>query len=159
MRNAVAAMLLVMGWAGAAQAGGEVKTPPYWASITAGQARMRSGPGRNYPVSWLYRRADLPVRVIEVYKGWRKIEDPDGEKGWVLVNLLSDRRTGFIKGTDAAIRTAPHRGSPMRWKVLPGAVGRLSRCENGWCEIDVGGHDGYVEVADLWGVDPGEQVP
>src|SRR3546814_5268691 len=40
---------------------------PYWASIAAGKARMRTGPGRTYPATWLYQRADLPIKVVEVY--------------------------------------------------------------------------------------------
>ena len=159
MRKAVAAMLLVLGFADAALAAGSTKTPPYWASITAGEARMRSGPGRNYPVAWLYRRADLPVRVIEVHKAWRKVQDPDGEKGWVLVNLLSDRRTAYVKTAAAAIREAPDRSSRLLWKAAPGVVGRLDKCERGWCEIEIGRRDGYIEIGDIWGVDLGEQVP
>ena len=42
---------------------------------------MRTGPGRNYPGIWLYKRRDLPIRVIQIYPNWRKVEDPDGEQG------------------------------------------------------------------------------
>ena len=44
---------------------------PYWASISAGRAMMRTGPGRNFPATWLYVRAELPIQVIEVYQTWR----------------------------------------------------------------------------------------
>lgn len=158
MRTAMAAMLLLLGCGDAALASSSVKTPPYWASISAGEARMRSGPGRNYPVSWLYRRADLPVRVIEVHLNWRKVQDPDGEKGWLLVNLLSDRRTAYVKTADAAIRQSPDRGARMLWKAAPGVIGRIDKCERGWCEIEIGDREGYVEVGDVWGVDLGEEV-
>ena len=78
------------------------KKPPYWASIASGEAMMRTGPGRNYPGVWLYKRRDLPVRVLQIYPNWRKIEDPDGEQGWMLVTLLSDRRTAIVKPGRAA---------------------------------------------------------
>jgi len=60
MLAAAAAIL----WSPASQAVAQ-KKPPYWASILPGQARMRTGPGRQFPASWLYQRAGLPVRVIE----------------------------------------------------------------------------------------------
>ena len=40
------------------------KAVPYWASIASGEAMTRTGPGKNYPGVWLYKRRDLPVRVI-----------------------------------------------------------------------------------------------
>ena len=73
------------------------KQPPYWASIASGQAMTRTGPGRNYPGVWLYQRRDLPVRVVKKYETWRLIQDPDGAQGWMLVTLLSDRRTAIVK--------------------------------------------------------------
>ena len=78
----------------------EKRQTPYWASISAGEALMRTGPGKNYPGTWLYQRADLPIKVVEVYPSWRKVQDPDGETGWMLVNLLSDTRTGIARGDE-----------------------------------------------------------
>lgn len=134
------------------------RKPPYYASISAGKARMRTGPGRNYPASWLYRRADLPIRVVDIYKEWRKVEDPGGTQGWMQANLLSDRRTGFIVDGIATLRDAPSATGRVHWRAAPGVVGRVSKCARGWCWFDVGGQAGYVEQARLWGVDPGEDV-
>ena len=132
--------------------------PPYWASIHAGQARMRTGPARTYPASWLYRRADLPVRVIiAARKEWRKIEDPDGTQGWMLANLLSADRTAVVHGpVPAPMYERPAAGAKLLWRAAPGVVGRLSACGNGWCRLDVKGRAGFVEVSTLWGVEAGE---
>lgn len=135
------------------------KKTPYWASISAGQARMRTGPGRQFPASWLYQRAGLPVKVIEIYPNWRKIEDPDGTQGWMQANLLSDDRAGLIKGEVQPLREAPSASSRIVWRAEPGVVGKLSECRNGWCKIDVLGKIGYVEATALWGVDPDELKP
>lgn len=135
------------------------KKTPYFASISAGRARMRTGPGRIYPTSWLYVRAGLPVRVLTTYKEWRKVEDPDGARGWMLGNLLSDLRTGYVKGMIAQLRERPASTAKMVWRVEPGVVGRLSECADGWCRFDVGGRSGYVETSRLWGVADDEVLP
>lgn len=132
---------------------------PYFASITAGKARMRTGPGRTYPASWLYVRADLPVKVIDSYKAWRKIEDPDGTQGWMLGALLSEARTGIVRDAIAELLERPAAGARVAWRAEPGVVGRLSQCASGWCRFDVRGQAGYVEAARLWGVDPNETLP
>lgn len=150
-------VLWISGPAVAAMPGGKV---PYWGSIAAGKARMRTGPARNYPASWLYQRADLPVRVTGAFKEWRRVEDPDGTQGWMLANLLSQRRTAVVRGSGPAdMLDRPAAGARLLWRAAPGVVGRLSQCANGWCRFDVKGQAGYVEAGGLWGVGAGETLP
>ena len=134
------------------------KKTPYFGSIAAGKARMRTGPGRSYPSSWLYQRAELPVRVLDIYDhgAWYKVEDPGGIQGWMMGSLLSETRTGLVMGTVAELRDSPREGGRIRWRVAPGVVGRLSKCARGWCYFDSRGRGGYIEAVRLWGVEPGE---
>lgn len=136
----------------------EVRNPPYWVSIAAGQARMRTGPGRSFPATWLYQRRDLPVRVLEIYPNWRKVEDPDGAKGWIQSNLLSEKRTAMVRGGVAAMREAPNPSAKILWRAAPGVIGRVTKCQPSYCEFDVLGKIGYVEIASLWGITPGEAI-
>jgi SH3-like domain-containing protein len=160
MMRGVAFALALMGAAGSATpaTAQEARKTPYWASIAAGDALMRAGPGRNYPATWRYRRADLPIKVIETYPNWRRIEDPDGTVGWMAVALLSDQRTGIVRGEVRPLRTSPERGARIVWRVAPGVVGRVSHCRSGWCEFDVQGRQGHIEVAHIWGVSPDETI-
>ena len=137
----------------------EKRKPPYFASIQAGKARMRTGPGRTYPASWLYVRADLPVRVVETYKEWRKVEDPGGTQGWMLGSLLSLTRTGYVNEPVAELRERPAAGARVLWRAEKGVIGKLSQCGGGWCRLDVNGQAGFVEAPRLWGVDAGETLP
>ena len=156
-RGLVGAFLIL---AAAAPALAQEKQPPYWASIASGQAMTHTGPGRNYPNVWLYQRRDLPVRVIKKYETWRLIQDPDGAQGWMLVSMLSDRRTAIVKAGDARpIRTAPNDGAKVHYMAVPGVVGRIGRCRgDGWCRIEIGKREGYVRTSDLWGVSDSEVV-
>ena len=38
---------------------------------------MRTGPGRNFPGTWLYQRRPAGARDA-IYPNWRLIQDPDG---------------------------------------------------------------------------------
>lgn len=143
---------------GGAQAQSEAKKTPYWASISAGEARMRTGPGRNYPASWLYRRPGLPVRVTDIYKEWRKVEDPDGTPGWMLANLLTAERSAYVTDDVVQLRDGPSATAKVLWRAEKGVVGRISKCSRGWCWFDVRGQAGYVETTRLWGVEPGEEL-
>ena len=133
--------------------------PPYWASISAGQAKMRTGPGRQFPASWLYQRPNLPVKVIETYPNWRKVEDPDGIQGWMQANLISTDRAGLVRGEIRPLREAPNSEARIIWRAEPGVVGKLSDCRRGWCKLDVRGRIGYIEATHIWGVDAQEAKP
>ena len=155
MRKLTAAALLCFATVASAQD----KTPPYWASIASGEAMMRTGPGRNYPGIWLYQRRDLPIRVIQVYPNWRKIEDPDGQQGWMLVTLLSDRRTAMVKpGAPRDIHTKPDAAAPVRYRAEAGVVGRIDQCDGNWCQIAIGARQGYILQSGIWGLSDRERI-
>ncbi len=125
---------------------------PYWASIDTSEANMRVGAGEQFPIMWVYKREGLPVKVVRRMQGWRYVEEPDGTNGWISARLLSRQRTAIVTGEGlAAMRAEPSAASDLRWNLEPGVVGLLGDCENGWCELDVERHVGWVEESRLWG--------
>jgi len=125
---------------------------PYWATMRADRVNLRVGPSGDYKIDWVYQRRGLPVRVIRLREGWRLIEDPDGAQGWVVARLLSPDRGALVTGEgNAAIRSGPNKNAALRWNVEPGTVGALGDCEQGWCEIDIAGHRGWIEADRIWG--------
>jgi SH3-like domain-containing protein len=128
------------------------KKTPYWASIDEEEARMRTGPSTEFPVKWVYRRQHLPVKVVAVHEVWRKIEDPDGDQGWMHVRLLNPERTALVTGSGVgSLRDSPEPTARIAWRVEPGVVGRIEDCGKGWCRFDVSGRAGYIEAERLWG--------
>ena len=154
-RGVIAAIAVSLAVPAAAQD----KQPPYWASIASGQAMTRAGPGKNYPGVWLYQRRDLPIRVVKKYENWRMIEDPEGTRGWMLVSLLSDRRTAVVKpGEPRPIHANADGASGVRYNAEQGVVGRIEKCRDGWCHFAIGKREGYIRTSDIWGVSDGEVV-
>ncbi len=130
----------------------DAKTP-YWASIRKDEPiNMRVGPGEDYKILWVYRRQQLPLKVLRMKEGWRFVEDPGGAKGWVLAQFLTRERTGFVKGKGPAeMRESGQAGSKLLWRLAPGVIGKLGDCGAEWCELTVGPRKGYVEQTRLWG--------
>ncbi len=155
MRLLLAIALLL----GAFPAVAQDKTPPYWASIASGEAMIRTGPGRNYPGIWLYKRRDLPVKVLKIYQSWRLIEDPDGARGWMLVTLLSDRRTAIVRpGQPRPLYEKRSSSSRVAFLVEPGVVGRIENCDGALCSFAVGGRIGWIDQGAVYGVGEREQL-
>lgn len=124
---------------------------PYWASISVDEARMRKGPSPDVPVLWEYRRKDLPVKVIARHENWRRVEDPDGTRGWMAARLLSRTRTAIVTGGVRPLRAEPSPSAAIAYRAEPGVVGRITDCKDGWCRFDVKGRKGWIETGHIWG--------
>jgi SH3-like domain-containing protein len=131
---------------------GQQREVPYWATMRAAEVNMRVGPSEAFPIEWVYRRAGLPVKVVRVNQGWRRVEDPDGTRGWIVARLLSPDRGAIIIGKGLAeLRDGPGGSARVLWQAEPGVVGALGDCDSGWCRFDAGGRKGWVRAERLWG--------
>jgi SH3-like domain-containing protein len=131
---------------------------PYWASISAGKAMMRTGPERTYPAVWLYQRRDLPVQVLQIMGSWRRVREKDGTSGWMLATLLSARRTAIVTGGVQSIYEKPSSDARLLWRAEPGVIGRIAPCDGRWCRIQIGDRTGYIQQSGLWGTNPSEII-
>lgn len=140
---------------------GEVtKLPiPRYVSLRSDEINVRRGPGLNYRLDWVYRRAGLPVKVIGEFGDWRQILDSDRSSGWVFHALLTGRRTVLVADKMVTLRAGPAEDDAVRARAEEGVVADLRQCQRDWCEIGAGDHAGWVPKTVLWGVDPGEIFP
>ena len=133
---------------------------PYWAALRYDEVRMRVGPSEEYPIQWVYKRKGLPVKVVRVREGWRLVEDPEGDKGWIARSQLDPERSAMVQGSGLAdVRAEPAANSALRWRAQPGVVGQLKGCRVDWCEVDIGGRKGWIARNRLWGAEdlPGDE--
>jgi SH3-like domain-containing protein len=140
---------------------------PRFVSMKADRVNLRAGPSTDYPTSWIFRRAGLPVEVIRESDGWRQVRDAEGTTGWVLQIMLSGRRTALVLPWDAKPGMPPPEtvlyqsntdSSPAVVKVEAGVIANIRSCDKRWCQISVGEYKGYIEQKKLWGVYDGEVV-
>ena len=125
---------------------------PYWASVRVSEVNMRVGPGEDYRILWVYRRPQLPLKVLRIKEGWRFVRDPDGAQGWVLARFLTRQRTAYVQGKEPAeMREGAGPGGKLLWRLSPGIVGQLGDCDQGWCGFTAGPRKGYVPQDRLWG--------
>lgn len=176
-----AAVRLVVGpvcWAlaGAAIAGGqgagaatsESGLPiPRFVSLKADRVNLRAGPGTDYPTSWVYRRAGLPVEVLSEFEGWRQVRDAEGATGWVLQSLLSGRRTALVTPWDVKagkpapqipVRNSDSQSARAVVNVEAGVIANIHGCDGRWCRVSIDRFRGYMPQKQLWGIYENEVV-
>ncbi len=135
---------------------------PRFVSLKAGEVNARVGPGGDYQIAWVFRRAGLPVEVLAEYENWRQVRDSDGGTGWVAAPLTSARRTAvvapWIKDHTLFRLTSSRGGSTAVANIEPGAIVDIVRCDGDDCEVYAGKQNGWAPQKNLWGVYPGETV-
>jgi SH3-like domain-containing protein len=142
-----------------AQAGRSTGLPvPRFVSLAADQVNVRFGPGKQYPISWVFARKDLPVEIVAEFDTWRKIRDSEGGEGWVHSSLLSSRRTIMVTGQIRDLRRTPSQDARVLLRAEPGVIGRLFDCEENWCRVEIEGRRGWLQRDEFWGTRPGEIV-
>lgn len=129
---------------------------PRFASLDSGEVNLRAGPGKDYPILWVYQRRGLPVEIIQEFDTWRRIRDRDGTVGWVQQNLLSGKRTGLVIDQQRTLRTEPGSGEAVA-RLQPGVVTRIAECRaDDWCRLEVQGYRGWLTRDEFWGAYPDE---
>ncbi len=143
---------------GAQQFGASGNPLPRFISLAASKAYMRTGPGRQYPIRWVYNRRLLPLEVIDEHRAWRKVRDHDGETGWMHVSLLSPRRTAIITDGPHQLFDDKSPASPHTLTAEAGVIGEIAACEGIWCELEIDGTSGWIERRYIWGVYDREEL-
>jgi SH3-like domain-containing protein len=135
---------------------------PRFVSLKASEVNSRVGPGPDYQIAWVFKRAGLPVEILAEFENWRQVRDSEGVTGWVAAALLSARRTAvvapWVKERTVFTLTSSRSGSSEVAKIEPGAIVDIVYCDGEACEVYAGEQKGWVPQKNLWGVYPGETV-
>ncbi|HEY1932164.1 MAG TPA: SH3 domain-containing protein [Acetobacteraceae bacterium] len=133
---------------------------PRFVALRTDDVNMRKGPGFRYPIDWVYKRRDLPVKILREFEVWRLVETPDGTRGWMHEATLIGVRTFVVQGADATLRIEPHEAASAVAILKVGVIGRLRSCDAGaeWCRVRVGDYGGWLPRTQFWGTLPGEAV-
>ncbi|MBF0248188.1 MAG: hypothetical protein HQL36_08985 [Alphaproteobacteria bacterium] len=143
-----------------AQVSGSGLPLPRFVSLRAAEVNLRTGPGVQYPVDWVYRKSGLPMEVIAEYKAWRKVRDWEGAQGWVHQTMLSSKRSFIVTGATRDLLSKPDPDAAPVARVQRLVMGRLVACpgDGAFCRVEVEGFEGWLKRADFWGVLKGETM-
>lgn len=124
---------------------------PRFVSLKSAEVNLRSGPGPDYPVLWVYKRRHLPVEIIEEYENWRKIKDMGGETGWVFRAMIVGDRHALIK-SDEPLFKRPDATSQVVARLQKGVISKLETCRQDWCQLEIGEVMGWIKRSKIYGV-------
>ncbi len=124
---------------------------PRFVSLKSGEVNLRTGPGKRYPIDWIYRRRGLPVEIIDEFEDWRRVRDHDGTVGWVHRFMLVSRRTVLVTGQTRTLRRRPEPAATGLAYLEAGVIADLKDCHKAWCLIEAQGFDGWLHRTEIFG--------
>ncbi len=125
---------------------------PRFVSMKASEGNVRRGPSLTHRIDWVYKHENMPLQVTAEYDNWRRVQDSEGQGGWMHYSLLSGVRTVVILDKQVQLRMKPTAAAATRAFADRGVIARLGTCNFQWCELSVQGVKGWVEKARFWGV-------
>ena len=126
---------------------------PRFVSIKSDEANIRVGPSKNYPIILKYVVKDLPIKIIEEYEEWRKVEDFKKNVGWIHKSLISGIRTGIILSEDNNdIELLYTLNGNVIGEIGKGNIVHLEKCKIDLCLISRGNYRGWIDKTNIWGV-------
>ena len=125
---------------------------PRYVSIKSDNANIRVGPSKNYPINIKYIIKNLPIKIIDEYNDWRKVEDFENNFGWIHKSLIKGERHGIIKPneTESIIIYNSSDGIPIG-EINRGNIVKLKNCKIDWCYIIFERYKGWIKKKYIWG--------
>lgn len=125
---------------------------PRYVSLKSNDVNVRVGPGKRYPIRYVYNRARLPVEIVEEFAHWRKVRDYDGSVGWVHKGMVDGTRTALIMDKPQNLYAKPEVTAQPILRAEPMVIGQLHECAPDWCRMEINGRNAWIRKADIWGV-------
>ena len=119
-------------------------------SLKKNKTNVRYGPGLDYPIKYIYRKVNLPVKQIDKKENWRRVIFLDNNSGWIHWSQLKPSNS-IIAIEEKILFKKPSNFSEPLAKLEKGRLLVINRCEEGWCKITTSKYTGWVKIKNVWG--------
>ena len=120
-------------------------------SLKKDKVNVRYGPGFEYPIKYIYKKINLPIKQIDKKENFRRIIDLKNNSGWIHISQLK-KVNSIIPNTDKILFSKPTYFSKPLAKIKKGRVLLVQNCSNGWCKIKSGNFKGWIQLKNTWGL-------
>ena len=122
----------------------------YYLILKNNKVNVRYGPGFDYPIKFIYKKKNLPIRIIDKEENFRRIIDFKNNNGWIHASQLKKGKT-FILLEDQILFTKPTKYSKPVLKILKGRLLVVKKCKKIWCSVKTENYTGWIRNENVWG--------
>ena len=119
-------------------------------SLKKNKVNVRYGPGFDFPVKYIYKKINLPIKQIDKKENFRRIIDYKKNSGWIHISQLK-KVNSVISEEDKILFKKPTIFSKPIAIIKKGRLLVIKKCENKWCKVKTEIFIGWVDKKNLWG--------
>ena len=119
-------------------------------SLKKNKTNVRYGPGIDYPIKYIYRKVNLPVKQIDKKENWRRVVFLDNNSGWIHWSQLKPSNS-IIAIEEKILFKKPSNFSEPLARLEEGRLLVIKKCENKWCNIITDDYTGWIKIKNVWG--------
>ena len=122
----------------------------YYLLLKNNKVNVRYGPGFDYPIKFVYKKKNLPIRVIDKKENFRRIIDFKNNSGWIHASQLK-KGEAFILLEDQILFKKPTKYSKPILKIAKGRLLVVKKCKKIWCRVKTENYTGWIKSEKVWG--------
>jgi len=119
-------------------------------SLKKNKTNVRYGPGLDYPIKYIYRKVNLPVRQIDKKENWRRVIFLDNNSGWIHWSQLKPANS-TITIEEKILFKKPSDFSEPLVRLEKGRLLVIKKCEDEWCNVITDNYKGWIKIKNVWG--------
>jgi len=119
-------------------------------SLKYSKVNVRYGPGLDYPIKYIYKKKNLPVKVIDKKENFRKIIDLKKNSGWIHWSQLKKSKS-LITLNDKILFKKPSLFSEPILRLQKGRLLIVKKCKKEWCKVESESYLGWIKTNNIWG--------
>ncbi len=119
-------------------------------SLKKNEVNVRYGPGFDYEVKYIYRKKNLPVKLIDKKENFRKIIDLKKNSGWIHWTLLKSSNSIIILEDKILFKKPSNFSKPIA-KLEKGRLLVVKKCKKNWCKVKTVNYTGWIKINNIWG--------
>ena len=120
-------------------------------SLKKDKVNVRYGPGFEYPIKYIYKKINLPIKQIDKKENFRRIIDLKNNSGWIHVSQLK-KVNSIIPKENKILFNKPSNFSKPLAKIEKGRVLLLQNCNKNWCKVKTRSFKGWIKIENTWGL-------
>jgi len=128
----------------------QVSAQDNFMSLKKNKVNVRYGPGFDYKIKYIYKKINLPVKIIDKKENFRKIIDLKKNNGWIHISQLKNSKS-FITLENKILFKKPSLFSKPLARINKGRLLLVRKCKKEWCKIITDNYSGWIETNNVWG--------
>ena len=119
-------------------------------SLKKNKVNVRYGPSFDFPVKYIYKKINLPIKQIDKKENFRRIIDIKKNSGWIHKSQLKKVNSVITIEDKILFEKSTIFSKPIA-NIKKGRLLIVKKCEDDWCNVETEGLKGWIDKINLWG--------